>query len=84
MNTHKSTDNTRHKGQLDKQWSQNTAQKSKQQAKHNLTKKTNIGLLFPITFTYNNLLYYIWLCFFLSWWIYPEGTEILGQSMINV
>jgi hypothetical protein len=33
MNTHKSTDNTRHKGQLDKQWSQNTAQKSKQQAK---------------------------------------------------
>jgi hypothetical protein len=47
MNTHKSTDNTRHKGQLDKQWSQNTAQKSKQQEKHNLTKKTNIGLLFP-------------------------------------
>jgi hypothetical protein len=33
MNTHKSTDNTRHKGQLDKQWSQNTAQKSKQQEK---------------------------------------------------
>jgi len=67
MNTHiKSTDNTmtqRKKGQLDQQWSQNTAQKTKQQAKHNLTKKTNIGLLFPITFTYNNLLYYIWLCF---------------------
>jgi hypothetical protein len=66
MNTYiKSTDNTmtqRKKGQLDQQWSQNTAQKTKQQAK-NLTKKTNIGLLFPITFTYNNLLYYIWLCF---------------------